>query len=87
VDDNRGAGLQALGETIKRLRIERGQGPGGLAFDAEIAEETLTTLEAGKTEPRWGTLRRIAPALGIELPELFARAEALEAEIARGGRV
>ncbi len=86
MDDNRVAGLSALGETIKRLRIERGQGPAGLAFDAEIGEETLATLEQGKTEPRWGTLRRIAPALGIELPELLARAEALEAEMAESRR-
>jgi DNA-binding XRE family transcriptional regulator len=54
-------GLRALGETVKRLRIERDIGPRGLAFDAEISETTLTDLEKGDKEPRWGTLRRIAP--------------------------
>jgi len=53
VDDDRDE-LKALGETVKRLRIEHGAGPRGLAFDAEIDEDTLISLEEGKTEPRWG---------------------------------
>jgi len=77
-------GLRALGETIKRLRIERDIGPRGLAFDAEISEATLTTVEEGETEPRWGTLRRIARGLGVELPVLLAKAEELEDEMRRG---
>lgn len=76
-------GLRALGETVKRLRIERGLGPCGLAFDAEISEATLTDLEKGDKEPRWGTLRRIARGLGMELPAILARAEELEDEMKR----
>jgi transcriptional regulator with XRE-family HTH domain len=75
--------LKALGETVTRLRIERGQGPRGLAFDAEIGETTLTSLEAGKTEPRWGTLRRIARGLDVELPVILRKGEELEAEMER----
>jgi len=77
-------GLKALGETIKRLRVERDIGPRGLAFDAEISEATLLTVEEGETEPRWGTLRRIARGLGIELPALLAQAEELEDELRSG---
>lgn len=78
-------GLRALGETVKRLRIERDIGPRGLAFDAEISESTLTDLENGVKEPRWGTLRRIARALGVELPVILAKAEELEDGMRRGG--
>jgi len=77
-------GLKALGETVKRLRIDRGTGPRGLAFDAEIGEDTLISLEEGKTEPRWGTLRRVARALDVELPEILSKAEELEEETGRG---
>jgi transcriptional regulator with XRE-family HTH domain len=75
--------LKALGETIKQLRLERGQGPRGLAFDAEIGEDTLTSLEEGKAEPRWGTLRRISRGLDLELSVILRKAEELEAEMER----
>jgi DNA-binding XRE family transcriptional regulator len=77
-------GLKALGETVRRLRIEHGTGPRALAFDAEIDEDTLISLEAGKTEPCWGTLRRVARALDAELPEILSKAEELEDELGRG---
>jgi DNA-binding XRE family transcriptional regulator len=80
-EGNGSLGLKALGQTIKRQRIERDMGPRGLAFDAEISEETLTAVEAGETEPRWGTLRRIARGLGVELPMILAQAEELEDEM------
>jgi len=83
VDDS-SVGLKALGESVKRLRIEQGIGPRGLAFDAEISEDTLISLEEGKTAPRWGTLRRIARALDVELPEILSKAEELEDELGRG---
>jgi transcriptional regulator with XRE-family HTH domain len=83
--DDRSVGLKALGESVKRLRIDQGIGSRGLAFDAEITEDTLISLEEGKTEPRWGTLRRVARALDVELPEILSKAEELEDEI-RGGR-
>jgi transcriptional regulator with XRE-family HTH domain len=76
-------GLRALGETVKRLRIERDLGPGALAFDAETSESKLTDLEKGDKEPRWGTLRRIARCLGMELPVILAKAEELEDEMRR----
>jgi hypothetical protein len=38
-------------------------------------------LEDQIREPRWGTLRRIARALGTELEDLLGQAEHLEREI------
>jgi transcriptional regulator with XRE-family HTH domain len=78
-------GLKALGETIKRQRIDRGIGPRGLAFDAEIGEDTLISLEEGNAEPRWGTLRRVARALEVDLPKILSKAEELEAEMGETG--
>jgi transcriptional regulator with XRE-family HTH domain len=77
-------GLKALGETIERLRIDRDIGLRGLAFDADISEATLTAVEKGETEPRWGTLRRIARGLRTDLPMLLAKAEEREDEMRRG---
>jgi transcriptional regulator with XRE-family HTH domain len=79
--ESRDVGLKALGETIRCLRIERDIGPRGLAFDAEIDDSTLTALEEGRSEPRWGTLRRIARGLDVELPVILSEAEALESEM------
>jgi transcriptional regulator with XRE-family HTH domain len=77
-------GLRALGEAVKRLRVERDIGPRGLAFDAEVTESTLVDLENGYKEPRWGTLRRIARGLDVDLPVILAKAEELEDEMRRG---
>jgi transcriptional regulator with XRE-family HTH domain len=71
-------GLKALGETIKSLRNDRDIGPRGLAFDAEISEATLTAVEKGESEPRWGTLRRIARGLDVDVSALLSDAEELE---------
>lgn len=79
--DGNDLGRAALGETIRRLRNERGIAPSGLAFDAEIDDSTLVHIEEGKSEPRWGTLRRIARGLDLELPKILGDAEALEAEM------
>ena len=76
-------GLKALGETIKRLRINRDIGPRGLALDAEISEATLTAIEEGEKEPHWGTLRQIAHSLSLELPVILSKAEELEDEMRR----
>jgi DNA-binding XRE family transcriptional regulator len=83
IADSTEAGLEALGEAVKRLRIERGIGPRSLAFNAEIGENTLVSLEKGETEPRWGTLRRLAGALDVELPDILSKAEELEDEMGR----
>lgn len=79
-------GLQALGQTINRLREERGWSVNDLAREADVAPATLVNLEDRTDEPRWGTLRRIARALDTELVDLLGQAEELERDMKQKGR-
>ena len=78
IDD---AGLQALVQTIVRLREERGWTVNDLGREADVAPATLVSLENRTNEPRWGTLRRIVRALNTELEDLLGQAEHLEREM------
>jgi transcriptional regulator with XRE-family HTH domain len=78
IDDT---GLHALVQTIVRLREERGWTVNDLAREADLAPATLVSLEDRTNEPRWGTLRRIADALDMELKDLLGQAEHLEGEM------
>lgn len=46
-----------------------------LAQKAGITVAHLSNLEAGRTNPTWGTMRKIAGALDISLAELATRSE------------
>lgn len=83
IDDR---GLKALVQTIVRLREERGWSVNDLAREADVAPATLVSLEDQTSEPRWGTLRRIARALDTELEDLLGQAEELERDIKRRER-
>jgi transcriptional regulator with XRE-family HTH domain len=78
IDDR---GLEALVQTVVRLREEREWSVNDLARESDIAPATLVSLEDRTNEPRWGTLRRIARALDTELEDLLGRAEHLEREM------
>lgn len=64
-----------LGVVIGELREQAKLSQGELAAQAELEEREVAEIEAGKLEPTWGDLRRIAGALGVPLPELLARLE------------
>lgn len=83
IDDR---GLQALVQTIVRLREERDWSVNDLAREADVAPATLTSLEDRTNEPRWGTLRRIARALDTELEDLLGQAEELERDMKQKDR-
>lgn len=52
-----------------------------LAEEAGITVTHLSRLEKGEINPTWGTMRRLAAALGLSLADLAARLESLvEAE-------
>lgn len=70
--------LPALGEAIRTLRAEAGLGREELARQAGIETSALTAFEAGREEPTWGDLRRIAYALHTPLQRLLEVAEGLE---------
>jgi transcriptional regulator with XRE-family HTH domain len=71
--------LPALGKAIRTLRIEAGLTEEELARQAELDASALAAIEAGREEPTWGDLRRLAYAVGKPLEQLLRLAERLEA--------
>jgi putative transcriptional regulator len=62
--------FKKLGVKIKALREEKGLDQKAFAFDCEIGRTQLHMIENGKTNPRLGTLLKIANALEISLSKL-----------------
>lgn len=58
-------------EEVRRLRKEKGWNQNELAFHADLAPSVISLVETGKREPNAATLRKLATALGVEIPELF----------------
>lgn len=65
----------AIGQTLRRLREERGLSQRRLASDAYITIETINRLEQGGGNPHMNTMQAIADGLQLSLPELI---EAIE---------
>lgn len=59
--------LQELGEAIRLRRKELHMTQEQLSEKANIAQETLSTLENGYKGPRWDTLMMVTDALGLEV--------------------
>lgn len=68
---------EALGRAVRELRQERDLTQRQLSKAADVNETWLSHIESGRTNPAWGTVARLAAALGIELSELAALAERL----------
>ncbi len=62
-------------EEVRRLRREKGWNQNELAFHADLAPSVISLLETGKREPNASTLRKLATALDVEIPDLFGRSE------------
>lgn len=78
---------EALGQAIRKLRGERGLTQRQLADAADVNETWISHIEAGRTNPAWGTVVRIAAALGVSVSDLAERAESVDSEDDdRGGR-
>jgi transcriptional regulator with XRE-family HTH domain len=67
-----------LGRAIRQLRTERGLSQEEIGLRAEIHPTWISHLESGRNNPAWGSVRRIAAALGVRLSELAALAEELD---------
>jgi transcriptional regulator with XRE-family HTH domain len=67
-----------LGRAIKRLRTERGLSQEEVGLGAGIHPTWISHIESGRNNPAWGSVRRIAAALGVGLAELATLAEELE---------
>jgi transcriptional regulator with XRE-family HTH domain len=65
-----------LAATLRRLREERELSRETVAGAAGITLGSYLRIEGGKSSPGWGTVRRLAEALGVSLEELGRRVEA-----------
>jgi transcriptional regulator with XRE-family HTH domain len=68
----------ALGNAVKTRRQELGLTQEQLANDSGLHQRWVSNVETGKRNPSYGSLRRLAGALGLSASELIARAEQIE---------
>lgn len=64
--------LRKLGGRIRALRAAADLPPARLAAAAMIEEETLAAIEAGRRDPDYQTLTRLAAALGVRVGALLS---------------
>jgi transcriptional regulator with XRE-family HTH domain len=69
-----------LGRAIRQLRNKRGLSQEKLGHLSEIHPTWISHIESGRNNPAWGSVKRIAAALGVPISELARRAEQLEAD-------
>jgi len=67
----------ALGRAIRRLRKERDLSQEELGHLAEIHPTWISHIESGRTNPAWGTVRRIAKVLDVRLSDVVLMTERL----------
>jgi transcriptional regulator with XRE-family HTH domain len=72
----------AIGQTVRRLREERGLSQRRLASDAYLTVETIHRMEQGPHNPHMNTMQAIADGLQLSLPELIEAIERTRAEAA-----
>jgi transcriptional regulator with XRE-family HTH domain len=60
----------ALGSAIRQLREKRRLTQEALSHEAGITTGTLSLIERGQSNPAWGTVSRLADALGTSMGEL-----------------
>jgi transcriptional regulator with XRE-family HTH domain len=64
--------LQRLGGRIRARREAAALAPADLAAALALDMETLAAIEAGRRDPDYRTLARLARALGVGVGELLA---------------
>jgi transcriptional regulator with XRE-family HTH domain len=67
----------ALGQAIRQTRLAHGLSQEEVAHGADLHPTWVSHIEGG-SNPAWGTVRRIAVALGVEVSELATLAEQIE---------
>ena len=67
-----------LALAIRKTRTDAELEPKALAERLEIDPREVSRLEKGTGNPQWGTVRRVAHALDVTLPQLAALAEDFE---------
>jgi transcriptional regulator with XRE-family HTH domain len=72
---------QELGQRLRTLRVRAGLSQRALAKKVNIASATISLMEAGKTSPSVGSLKRILEGIPIGLAEFFAFEPEVEANV------
>ncbi len=70
----------ALGRAIRLRREELGLEQQTVALDAGVEPSWISHIESGRQNPAWGTIDRIARALGLSIAQLAQLADELETE-------
>lgn len=63
-------------DELRRIRKERGLSQQRLAEMANVDKVTIVHIEGGKVSPKVETLEKLATALGVEMADLFPKAQA-----------
>jgi transcriptional regulator with XRE-family HTH domain len=58
-------------DEVRRLRLEKGWSQNELAYHAKLAPSVISLIETGKRDPNATTLRKLANALEVRIPDLF----------------
>jgi transcriptional regulator with XRE-family HTH domain len=69
-------GREVRVEELRRIREERGMSQGDLAAASGVDRVTINQVERGRRKPSLGTLEKLAAALGVEMADLFPKAQA-----------
>lgn len=69
-------------DALRELRRRKGWNQRELAKHAGVGQDTISGIEAGRHEPRPSTLKKLADALGVEIPELYGEPAPRPKEIA-----
>ena len=72
--------LRVLGRAVRGLREQRRLSLAALGAAAGIPEADLAAIEAGRLDPGYRRLRRLAAALGLNSTALLLRVEELDAQ-------
>jgi transcriptional regulator with XRE-family HTH domain len=62
--------LRKIGARIRELRVERGMSQEALAFEADVAVNSIATIERGEANPSVAVLLAIARILKVKLRDL-----------------
>jgi transcriptional regulator with XRE-family HTH domain len=63
---------------MREIRTERRLSQETVALEAEMDPSWISHIEAGRRNPSWATVERIAKALGVRVSELARRTEQIQ---------
>ncbi|WP_022880483.1 helix-turn-helix domain-containing protein [Microbacterium sp. B19] len=75
-DDRLNAVLHTLGERVRAMRLARGMSLTALSFEAELSEQRLRSIEAGRTAVPLAVLVALADVFEVGVSDLFGDAVA-----------